>query len=182
MLFVDVRGFTSLAEQLPPVEVAQRLNRFYALASKAIFDYDGTLDKLVGDQVMAFFGAPLYAKDHPDRAVQVAVSILEGINDLAQGDGLHVGAGIATGDAFVGNVGEGAVTDYTVLGDTVNVAARLQGAAAAGEILITEETYAHVAARFPGVSGRAIELKGKSEPVRVRAIVVNSVAGKQNRS
>jgi len=180
VLFVDVRGFTSLAERLPPAEVAQRLNRFYALVSKAIFHYDGTLDKLVGDQVMAFFGAPLYAKDHPARAVQVAVRILEGVKDLAQGGGLKVGAGIATGEAFVGNVGEGVVTDYTVLGDTVNVAARLQGAAAAGQILVTEETYLQVAAKFPDVPGREIELKGKSEPVRVRTIVVNGVAGGQN--
>jgi len=180
VLFVDVRGFTSLAERLPPAEVAQRLNRFYALASKAIFHYDGTLDKLVGDQVMAFFGAPLYAEDHPARAVQVAVRILEGVRDLAQGGGLKVGAGIATGEAFVGNVGEGAVTDYTVLGDTVNVAARLQGAAAAGEILLTEETYAHVAAKYPDVPGRELELKGKSEPVSARVIVVNRIIAGQN--
>jgi adenylate cyclase len=125
-LFVDVRGFTSLAERLPPTEVMQRLNRFYSLASNAIFDYDGTLDKLVGDQVMAFFGAPLQTKDHPRRAVQAALRIISEMNNLAGGEHLHVGAGIATGEAFVGNVGEGAVTDYTVLGDTVNVAARLQ--------------------------------------------------------
>jgi adenylate cyclase len=105
----------------------QRLNRFYSLASNTIFDYDGTLDKLVGDQVMAFFGAPLHAEDHPKRAVQVALRIISGMNSLVGGEPLHVGAGIATGEAFVGNVGEGAVTDYTVLGDTVNVAARLQG-------------------------------------------------------
>jgi len=182
VLFVDVRGFTSLAERLPPAEVAQRLNRFYLLASKAIFDDDGTLDKLVGDQVMAFFGAPLYAEDHPARAVQVAVRILQGTHDLAQADGLYVGAGIATGEAFVGNVGGGEVTDYTVLGDTVNVAARLQGAAAAGEILVTEETYAAVAPKFPDLPPREIELRGKSEPVRARAIVVNGAAARQRSS
>ena len=142
---------------------ANRLNRFYSLASNTIFDYDGTLDKLVGDQVMAFFGAPLYTKDHPERAVQAALQIISGMNRLAQVEHLHVGAGIATGEAFVGNVGEGAVTDYTVLGDTVNVAARLQGAAASGEILLTEETYAHVESRFPNAPRRELELKGKSE-------------------
>jgi adenylate cyclase len=169
-LFVDVRGFTSLAEQLPPAEIANRLNRFYSLASNTIFDYDGTLDKLVGDQVMAFFGAPLYTKDHPERAVHAALEIINGMSGLAPIEHLHVGAGIATGEAFVGNVGEGAVTDYTVLGDTVNVAARLQGAAASGEILISEETYAHVESRFPNASRRALELKGKSDPVRARVI------------
>jgi adenylate cyclase len=180
VLFVDVRGFTSLAERLPPAEIARRLNRFYALASRAIFDHDGTLDKLVGDEVMAFFGAPLYAEDHPARAVRAAIGILQAVNDLAQGEGLHVGAGIATGEAFVGNVGEGTVADYTVLGDTVIVAARLQGAHAAGEILVNEETYAGVAAMFPDLPRREIELKGKSGPVGARAIVVNGVSAGTN--
>jgi len=150
----------------------QRLNRFYSLASNAIFDYDGTLDKLVGDQVMAFFGAPLQTKDHPRRAVQAALRIISEMNNLAGGEHLHVGAGIATGEAFVGNVGEGAVTDYTVLGDTVNVAARLQGAAASGEIFVTEETYSHVESEFPNAPCRELELKGKSDLVRSRVIVV----------
>jgi adenylate cyclase len=171
-LFVDVRGFTALAEHLPPAEVAKRLNRFYSLASNTIFDYDGTLDKLVGDQVMAFFGAPLNAKDHPERAVHAALKIINGMSGLTQDEHLHVGAGIATGEAFVGNVGEGTVTDYTVLGDTVNVAARLQGAAAPGEILVNEKTYAHVKPRFPNASRRELELKGKSDPVWARVIVV----------
>ena len=150
----------------------QRLNRFYSLASNTIFDYDGTLDKLVGDQVMAFFGAPLQTKDHPRRAVQAALRIISGMNNLAGGEHLQVGAGIATGEAFVGNVGEGAVTDYTVLGDTVNVAARLQGVAASGEILLTEETYSHVDLEFPNAPSRELELKGKSELVRARVIVM----------
>jgi adenylate cyclase len=175
VLFVDVRGFTSLAERLPPAEIAERLNRFYALASEAIFEYDGTLDKLVGDQVMAFFGAPLENRDHPVSAVQVALRILRSVNEFVLADRLQVGAGIATGEAFVGNVGAGAVTDYTVLGDTVNVASRLQGAAAAGEILMTEETYTRVAAQFPDGPGRAVEVKGKSEPVRARAILANRI-------
>ena len=169
-MFVDVRGFTALAEKLPPAEVAQRLSGFYALATATIFDYDGTLDKMVGDQVMAFFGAPLRAKDHPERAVQTALRILREVNNAAKTERLQVGAGIATGEAFVGNVGEGAVADFTVLGDTVNVAARLQGAAASGEILVTEETYAHVETEFPNAPSRELELKGKSEPVRARVI------------
>src|SRR5262249_11482343 len=126
VLFIDVRGFTALAEHLSPGEVAQRLNRFYSLASNAIFDYNGTLDKLVGDQVMAFFGAPFRRKDHAKRAVKAAVRIAKGMKDFASDAHLNVGAGIATGEAFVGNVGEGPVTDYTVLGDTVNVAAPLR--------------------------------------------------------
>ena len=172
VLFVDVRGFTALAERMGPAEVAQRLNGFYALASEAIFAFDGTLDKLVGDQVMAFFGAPLHAQDHPQRAVRAALRILAGVNRGAQDRSLRVGAGIASGEAFVGNVGGGAVTDHTVLGDTVNVAARLQGAAASGEILVTEGTYTSVQSQFPNAPSRELELKGKSESVRVRVIKV----------
>jgi adenylate cyclase len=170
-MFVDVRGFTSLAEQLSPAEVATRLNRFYALASEAVFHHDGTLDKLVGDQVMAFFGAPVHEHDHARRAVETAVKIMRGV--MEEVNGLKVGGGIATGEAFVGNVGEGAVKDYTVLGDTVNVAARLQGAAAPGEILLTEETYAAIKANFPSAPQRELELKGKSGTVVARVITVS---------
>jgi adenylate cyclase len=117
-MFVDVRGFTSLAERLSPAQVAERLNRFYALAANAVFHFDGTLDKLVGDQVMAFFGAPVHEHDHPRRAVETALRIMRGVMALGEEKALQVGAGIATGEAFVGNVGEGATRDYTVLGET----------------------------------------------------------------
>jgi adenylate cyclase len=180
-VFVDVRGFTSLAEKLPPAELAQRLNRFYSLATNSVFDYDGTLDKLVGDQVMAFFGAPLNAEDHPKRAVHAVLRIVKEMSELMEKDRLRIGAGIATGAAFVGNVGEGAVTDYTALGDTVNIAARLQAVAAPGEILVNQETYAYVEAEFPNASYRELELKGKSETVGARAILVNQRAAVLNR-
>lgn len=168
-MFVDVRGFTTLAERLAPAEVAAHLNRFYALATKAVFRRDGTLDKMVGDQVMAFFGAPIHQHNHPERAVDTALEIVRGL--MSEAEGLKVGAGIATGEAFVGNVGEGATKDYTVLGDTVNIAARLQGAAAPGEILMTEDSYAFVEAQFPSAPRRELELKGKSGTVVARVIL-----------
>jgi len=172
-MFVDIRGFTSLAERLSPAEVAGRLNRFYSLATNAVFRYDGTLDKMVGDQVMAFFGAPVHRHDHPQRAVQTALEIVRRVIAMAEEESLRVGAGIATGEAFVGNVGQGEVKDYTVLGDTVNVAARLQGAAAPGAILLTQETYSYVESQFPNAVRRELELKGKSERVVARVIVTN---------
>ena len=119
---------------------------------------------------MAFFGAPLHSRDHPKRAVRAALQILSGVKRLAPDEQLNLGAGIATGEAFVGNVGGGLVTDYTVLGDTVNVAARLQAAAASGELLITEETYNHIEAEFTQAPSRELQLKGKSETVRARVI------------
>lgn len=153
---------------MTPADVAERLNKFYALASDAVFRRDGTVDKLVGDQVMAFFGAPVHQHDHARRAVETALEIVRGV--MAEEEGLQVGGGVATGEAFVGNVGGGGVTDYTVLGDTVNIAARLQGAAAAGEILLTEETYAQVAEQFTDAGKRELELKGKSAVVTARVI------------
>jgi adenylate cyclase len=167
-MFVDVRGFTAMAERLSPADVAERLNRFYALATDAVFRRDGTLDKLVGDQVMAFFGAPIDQRDHARRAVETALEIVRDV--MAEEEGLQVGAGVASGEAFVGNVGGGGVADYTALGDTVNTAARLQGAAAAGEILLTEESYAPVAERFPDAGRRELELKGKTGTVTARVI------------
>jgi adenylate cyclase len=152
-MFVDVRGFTALAERLTPAEVAGRLNLFYAIAAAAVFRHDGTLDKMVGDQVMAFFGAPLHQHNHPRRAIDTALEIMRGV--MSEEEGLKIGAGIATGEAFVGNVGEGATKDYTVLGDTVNVAARLQGAAAPGEILVTQESYSFIEPQFPTRRGES---------------------------
>ena len=144
--------------------MAIQLNRFYKTASSAIFRHDGTLDKLVGDQVMGFFGAPIGRNDHAKRAVATANEIMR--ESLAAAvDRMGIGIGIATGEAFVGNVGGGEVADYTVIGDTVNVAARLQSEAAAGEILISQETYARVVMEFPYAKRHELLLKGKSEPV-----------------
>jgi len=166
VLFVDVRGFTSLSEQLPPTEVVARLNRFYSLAAQTVFRLDGTLDKLVGDQVMAFFGAPFSPDDHPQRAVRAALEIVSGVEAMAQGDdALPVGGGVGTGEAFMGNVAEGEVRDFTIIGDMVNTTARLQGAARPGEVLITEETYRAVADYFPDATQRTLELRGKATPV-----------------
>jgi adenylate cyclase len=120
IFFADIRGFAALAEQLPPAEVAVQLNHFYELASCAIFRYDGTLDKLVGDQVMGFFGAPIGRDDHAGRAVATARGILEAVSGLGTMEGWSVGVGITSGEAFVGNVGGGDMTDDTVLGGTVN--------------------------------------------------------------
>lgn len=164
-MFVDIRGYTSLVEQMEPSAVAVRLNRFYEIATQAIFRYDGTLDKLVGDEVMAFFGAPLNWQDHSKRAVTAALEILREVNALPEQDRLEIGIGISSGPAFVGNVGGKDFTDYTVLGDTVNVAARLQGAAAPSEILLGQETFDPVARQFPKATRRELELKGKTELV-----------------
>ncbi|MGH7811745.1 MAG: adenylate/guanylate cyclase domain-containing protein, partial [Candidatus Binatia bacterium] len=143
---------------------------FYDIATQAIFRHDGTLDKLIGDGVMAFFGAPWHWHDHPKRAVETALAILRGVSAMAEKDRVNVGIGISTGEAFVGNVGAKDVTDYTVLGDTVNVAARLQSAALPGEILLGRETYAYVKGRLPNATRKELDLKGKSDPVEAWSV------------
>ena len=178
VLFVDVRGFTSLSERIPPDEVVVRLNRFYSLAAQAVFDLDGTLDKMVGDQVMAFFGAPFRPKDHAQRAVQAAMDIVTSVQTTGEeSESLPVGGGVGTGQALVGNVAEGEIRDFTAIGDVVNTAARLQGEAQSGEVLVMEETYAPVAALFPDAPQRTLKLKGKAEPVVARVLQASSQKG-----
>ena len=171
MIFVDVRGFTTLSEQLPPNEAVILLNRFYNMAARSVFELDGTLDKMVGDQVMAFFGSPFRPEDHAARAVRAALDIVSGMEaSLPSENSLRAGASVASGLMFMGNVGEGEVRDFTVIGDVVNTAAHLQGEALPGEVLITEDTYRTVAAQFPDAPQRTLELKGKEEPVPVRVL------------
>ena len=168
---MDVRGFTALSEQLPPSEMAARLNKFYGLAARVVFDLDGTLDKMVGDQVMAFFGAPFRPEDHRQRAVQAALRIVAGMETMVKDShSLHVGGGVGTGHVLVGNVGEGEVRDFTIIGDMVNAAARLQGEAGPGEVLLMEDTYGGVVDQFPNAKQRTLILKGKAEPVAVRVL------------
>ena len=180
MLFVDVRGFTTLSERLPPVELVERLNRFYDLATQVVFDLDGTLDKMVGDQVMAFFGAPYRVDDHAQRAVRAAIAIVAGVEAIKEGtESLSVGGGVGTGEVFMGNVAQGDVRDFTVIGDVVNTTARLQGAALPGEVLVMEDTYASVSAQFPDASQRTLELKGK-EGTQVVRVLRASVPGEED--
>lgn len=119
-----------------------RLNRFHKIAADAMFELDGTFDKAVGDQAMAFFGVPFRPEDHAQRAVTAALWIVKTLEDMIDDDeSLRVGGGVGNGEAFIGNVAEGEVQDFTVIGDIVNTAARLQSLAEPGEVVIMEETH-----------------------------------------
>ena len=164
-MFVDVRGFTALSERITPDDAVSRLNPFYSLAASAVFELDGTLDKMVGDQVMAFFGAPFRPEDHAVRAVRAALVIVSGVEATGmREEGLRVGGGVATGEVFLGNVGEEEVRDFTVIGEAVNTAARLQQAAGPGEILVSENTYQETSTGFEYAGQRTLELKGIEAP------------------
>ena len=166
-LFADLRGFSTFAHGVPPEETVAVINQYVQVAVEAIVKQRGTLDKFVGDAVMAFFNAPLYQEDHALQAVRSAVLLQQAAgklyDQLPAEHRLGFGVGICTGDVVVGNVGaKDVLVNYTVMGDSVNKAKRLQEHARAGQILITEETL-RVVRKFVKVRpvGKVI-LKGQS--------------------
>ncbi|MBL8898678.1 MAG: FHA domain-containing protein [Planctomycetes bacterium] len=176
VLFADLAGFTRFAEQLPAREVTQVLNRILEQLTQAVFAAGGTLDKFLGDAVMAFFGAPLAQPDHASRAVRAALDMQERLRVLNETEpperrlSLHVG--INTGTAIVGDIGAEQRLDYTVIGDTVNIASRLQSTVAhADEIAIGAATWALVRDEFEATALPPVVLRGRSgtlEPYLVR--------------
>ncbi len=160
-LFADIRGSTTLAEGMSPADFHRLLDRFYSTASNVVFDHDGSVDKFVGDEVVAMFFPLLTGERHAARAVEAAVALLRATgHEDPTGPWAPLGAGVHTGPAWVGAVGEGSHTELTVLGDTVNTTARLASAAAAGEILVTSEAAA-LAGLDPTLERRPLDLKGK---------------------
>lgn len=177
VLFADVRGFTTLSEQRTPEEVVEILNRYFTLASDLIFQHDGTLDKYIGDGLFAFFGAPYADAAHPLKAVRAAWALqqaLAGFNRSLQRDrlpALAVGIGINTGTALVGYIGSEKRTDYTAIGDTVNIAARLEKLAPAGKIIVSAATSQFIGHEFLFRQLGATPLKGKAQPLVIAEIV-----------
>jgi adenylate cyclase len=173
VLFLDIRGFTSIAEESSPEEVVSILNSLFKVVNKVIFDYGGTLDKYMGDAVMAVFNAPLDIKDHENNAVQAAVEIQRNITAHAEeyaklyGAEIWVGIGINSGEAVVGNIGTEERMDYTAIGDAVNIASRLEAKAEKGEILIGQSTKEKLSASYGVVLKGTVNLAGKKEPVEV---------------
>jgi class 3 adenylate cyclase len=173
VLFADIRGFSTMTEGMDPREVIAMLNESLEGASATIEGEGGVVDKYIGDEIMAVFGAPVSHPDDPRRAVRAALSmqeVIRGLNASRQDAGkpeIALGIGINTGLAVAGNMGSKSRLNYTVLGETVNLAARLCSMAAAGQILISEAT---LGAAGPGLDCRAmapVTLKGSSRPVRV---------------
>lgn len=144
VLFSDIRGFTTIAESLPPMQMAHQLNEYFAAMVECVFRHDGALDKFIGDAIMAYWGAPQAHPDDGTRAVAAACDMQRGLDLLnarwrAEGrPELQAGIGIHAGDAFVGNIGSPRRLEFTLIGDTVNVASRLCGLARAREVLVSE--------------------------------------------
>jgi adenylate cyclase len=179
VLFADLRGFTSDSESLAPAEVSAELRRFYAHAERVFFP-EALIDKLIGDEVMALYVPPVMvpaatAVDDEVRRhvahmmVEHARELLERVGYGTGGDpDFNIGIGLDFGEAFVGNIGDTAVHDFTAVGDVVNTASRLQGHAAAGEVVMS----ARLARLLPGPVGvpERLVLKGKQEPFDARRV------------
>lgn len=173
VMFVDIRGFTPMSEDLQPEQVVEILNEYLSLTTNSIFRNGGTLDKFIGDATMAVFNAPFDLDDYVFRAICTAKDIMVGTDELNRrimerfGRTISFGIGINCGHAVVGNIGCDFRMDYTAIGDTVNTAARLESNAKRGQILISEKVYERVKDRVEATSIGVIPLKGKSNGISV---------------
>jgi adenylate cyclase len=182
VLFSDIRNFTTLSEGMDPQRLSSLLNRYLTVMTRIVLRHDGTVDKYIGDAIMALFGAPVAHRDDPARAVRCAVEMTEALRELRQAwlaEGLSeaadfdIGIGVHTGEAFVGTVGAPERMEYTALGDTVNVASRLEGLNKQMQtsILISGATYRHVGDLVQTGRTEVLAVKGRGRPVEVLEVV-----------
>ncbi len=179
VFFSDVRGFTTISEKLTPLELSDLLNSYLTPMTDLVFQNKGTLDKYMGDAIMAFFGAPLHMEDHAKWACRCALQHLEKLEVLrkeyiAKGlPQIDIGIGLNTGECSVGNMGSQTVRNYTVMGDTVNLASRLEGINKeyGTKIIISEFTFAEVKDSFTARPIDRVRVKGKNQPVEIYELI-----------
>lgn len=177
VLFSDIRGFTSMSESRNAQEIVDMLNEYFELMVDIVFRYEGTLDKFVGDEIMALYGSPVTHADDPIRAVRTALEMLRVLaewNEQRAAEGkvpVLIGIGINTGEVVAGYLGSSKALEYTVIGDPVNTGARLCSAAQAGQILVSEDTEKHLNGLFDLQEQPPIPLKGKSRPLRIFSVI-----------
>ncbi len=170
-LFADIRGFTNFSEHLDPVVLLDVLNRYLGAAADAVLLHEGTLDKFLGDAVMAIFNAPEQQPDHTMRAVRAALNMrydIMALHEVMEPQyQLSFGMAINVGEAVVGLVGTKMRLDYTAIGDTINTAKRLQENAKAGQILLSETAYEQVKDKVMAVQLEPLKVKGRAQPVQI---------------
>jgi adenylate cyclase len=177
-LFSDIRGFTALSETMNPDDMAHLLTEYFTEMVECVFANGGTLDKFIGDAVMAQWGAPLGGADDPDKAMDAAINMIRELDQLnarwraAGKPELQIGIGLNVGEAFAGNIGSERRMEYTVIGDTVNTASRLCSAAGPREILVSDEFRRALTKPPKLVEMPPMELKGKSQPVPVYRVAL----------
>ena len=179
VLFSDIRGFTSMSEKMPPEEVAAFLREYLTAMTEVIFKHGGTVDKYMGDGLMALFNVPLERPDHAERAVRAALEFQERLRPLAArfraryGSDVRCGIGINTGEAVVGIIGSEQRLEYTAIGDTVNLGSRLESLTkdVKASIVISEATWRAIHGRFPTRALGEVAVKGKERPVLIHAVL-----------
>jgi adenylate cyclase len=173
MLFADIRGFTSMSERHTPEQMVRTLNAYFEVMVDVLFRNSGTLDKYVGDEIIGLFGAPVQRPDAPVLAVRCALEMqraLEEFNRMREADGaeqVRVGIGVNTGPVIAGAIGSSRTLQYTVIGDAVNVASRLCGAAGPGEVLISQSTYELVRDQIAVEDREPLMVKGKAKAIDI---------------
>lgn len=175
ILFSDVRGFTTISEQLKAEQVVELLNLHFSCMTEIIFRHQGTLDKFIGDAIMAFWGAPIRLADHPEKAVRAAIEMERGVEEVNAAlrergyPEIGVGLGLNTGDVVLGNIGSERKLDYTVIGDPVNLASRLEGLCKTYgvPVVISEFTRSGIGVDFPCATLDLVRVKGKQHPIRI---------------
>lgn len=165
LLFADVRGSTGLAERMPAQEFSQLISRFYGVAASVVDRWDGLVDKFVGDEVVALFIPGFAGEDHARRAVDAARDLLRETGNDGGQPWVPIGAGVHSGVAFVGRVGEGDACDFTAVGDAVNTTARLASAARAGEVLVSAAAAEASSFDCAGLERRTLTLRGRDEMI-----------------
>jgi PAS domain S-box-containing protein len=174
-LFADIRDFTSFSEKVEPELLVSVLNQYLAAAAEAILAQEGTIDKFLGDAVMAWFNAPIPQPDHTLRAVRAALGIRAAVQrllyELPPEFHLSFGAGIHFGEAILGLVGTEKRLEYTAIGDSINTAKRIQENTTPNQILISEDAYAHVADKLAARPVASFQAKGKSDPIKVYEVI-----------
>jgi adenylate cyclase len=175
ILFTDIVGFTPLSEKMPPREINLLLNQYFSRMTDIVFKFDGTLDKYIGDCLMAVFGAPVEKKGDAERAVSAALEMRQELAVMMEKTGLEkkfdVRIGINTGRVVAGNIGSPNRMEYTVIGDPVNIASRLESLAQPNQILIGEETYQQVRGKFKIKKVGPKKVKGKSAEIMVYEVL-----------
>jgi adenylate cyclase len=180
VLFSDIRGFTTLSETTPPEKIVEMLNVHFSHMADIILKHNGTLDKYIGDAIMAFWGAPVPTKDHPEQAVLAAVEMikaLQNVNAELKGRGfdleLKIGVGINTGVVTIGNIGSEKKLNYTVVGDAVNLASRLESLTKEynSAVVISEYTYERIKDTIDCTILGNVKVKGREQPVTIYAPV-----------
>ncbi|MBE9185403.1 adenylate/guanylate cyclase domain-containing protein [Microcoleus sp. LEGE 07076] len=174
VLFSDIRNFTTKCEKLPAEKIVMYLNEYFTEMVEVIFSHEGTVNKFVGDMIVAMFGAPSEVADREKKAIETAIDMQRRIRGMSVGwiaDNFLTGIGISSGEVVVGNIGSPQHMDYTAIGDEVNIASRLQSMAQGGQILVSDRVYSATKDMFEFRKIGCVIVKGKKKSVETFEVI-----------